>query len=114
MKYLTALIVAVCFVAVLAGCADKPPSVRAQNLRANKANVQFKQSDGNTINHNDVQPGTSSNYQDVAPGIIEVKAEMQNESNLAEKSFVATDNKNYTLVILAGDPPTIRVDEQSK
>lgn len=114
MKRLIALLVAVCVIAIFVGCADKPPSVRAQNLRGNKANVQFKQSNGNTINHNDVQPGTSSNYQDVAPGIIEVKAEMQSEPDIAQKSFVATENNNYTIVILAGDPPTIRIDEQSK
>ena len=114
MKRLIILLAAFCVIAVFAGCADKPPSVRVTNQRANKANVQFKQSNGNTINHNDVQPGTSSNYQDVVTGIIDVKAEIQNEPDLAEKSFVATDNTNYTIVILAGDPPTIRIDQQSK
>ena len=113
MKRIISFVATVCAIAVFMGCADKPPSVRVTNQRANKANVQFKQSNSNTINQNGVEPGTTTNFQDITSGITEVKADIQNE-DLAEKSFVATDNNNYTIVILTGDPPTIRIDEQSK
>ena len=114
MNRLIGFLITVFALAIFAGCADKPPSVRVQNQRANKANVQFKQSNTNTININGVDPGAVSNYQDVVTGIIDVKATMDSEPDQAEKRFVATDNNNYTIVILADVPPTIRIDEQSK
>ena len=113
MKNLLTLLIAV--IVTLTSCADKPPSVRVQNLRDNKANVQIKQSNGNTINHNDVQTGQTTNYQDVNPGVMTVTAELPSEQvDPDEARFVATDNNNYTIVILRGDPPTIRIDQQSK
>ena len=109
-----AILASVSVLLFFGGCSDDPPSIRVKNERQNKANVQIKQSNGNTINHNDVQPGAYSSYQNIIAGVVTVKAEMQNEPDLAEKSFVATDNHNYTIVILAGLTPSIRIDEQSK
>lgn len=76
--------------------------------------MQFKQSIGNTINHNDVQPGGFSNFQDVSEGIIVVTAVIQNESVSPTATFTASNNNNYTVVILPGDPPSLRVDSQGK
>jgi hypothetical protein len=111
------IIVAIAALAVLSsftGCSDEPPSVRVANQRATKANVQFKQADGNTINHNEVASGTYSNFQDVAEGDIVVTAVIQNESVSPTTSFNASNNNNYTVVIASGDPPTLRVDTQDK
>jgi len=114
---LKSTIIAVAALAVLlsfTGCSDDPPSVRVVNQRATKANVQFKQANGNTINHNDVESGTYSNFQDVAEGAIVVTAVIQNESVSPATTFNASNDNNYTVVILGGDPPTLRVDTQGK
>jgi hypothetical protein len=97
-----------------AGCSDKSPSVRVSNQRTTKANVQFKQANGNTINHNDVAPGASSNFQDVAEGQIVVTAVIQNETVSPTTAFNAMKDHNYTVVITNGDPPELRVDTQNK
>ncbi len=96
------------------GCADKPPSVQVTNQRATKANVQFKQANGNTINHNDVVAGGASTLQDVAEGAVIVTAGIQNEAVSPTITFTATMDNNYTIVILAGNPPALRVDTQGK
>ncbi len=109
--------IAVAALAVLlsfTGCSDDPPSVRVVNQRATKANVQFKQANGNTINHNDVESGTYSNFQDVAEGAIVVTAVIQNESVSPTTAFNASSDNNCTVVILSGDPPTLSVDTHSK
>ncbi len=110
-------IVAIAALAVLSsfiGCSDDPPSVRAANQRATKANVQFKQANGNTINHNDVTAGAYSNFQTIAEGSIVVTATIQSESVSPSTTFNASNNNNYTVAILSGDPPTLRVDAESK
>ncbi len=96
------------------GCSDKAASVQVSNQRATKANVQFKQANGNTINHNDVISGTMSTLQDVAEGSIVVTAVIQNEVVSPTITFTAAKDNNYTIVILAGDPPRLRVDTQGK
>ena len=111
------IIVAVAALGVLSfftGCSDDPPSVRVANQRATKANVQFKQANGNTINHNDVASATYSNFQDVAEGAIVVTAVIQEESVSPTTTFNAANNNNYTVVIVSGAPPTLRVDAQDK
>ena len=114
MKSIVVAVVALVAFASFAGCSESPPSVRVANQRASKANVQIKQANGNTINHNDVEPGTMSNFQGIAEGAIVVTAGIQNESVSPTASFNGSNENNYTIVILAGDPPTLRVDEQSK
>lgn len=98
----------------LTGCKDKAPSVRVLNQRIEKANVQFKQADGSTINHNDIVPGAYSSFQDVEEGTIEVKAVIKNEAITPQTTFDAGKDNNYTVMILTGNPPTLRVDVQSK
>lgn len=109
-------VVAVAIAAILSsvGCSDDPPSVRVVNQRATKANVQFKQANGNTINHNDVASGTYSNFQDITEGAISVTAVIQNESVSPATTFGASNDNNYTVVVLGGDPPVLRIDSQSK
>lgn len=108
-KFLSIIILVLAFIA----CADEPPGMRVKNERTSKANVQIK-TVNNTINHNDVQPGTTTNYQEVAEGAIEVTAEIQNETDSPLKNFTAQNNNNYTIVIVNSTPPTIRVDVTDK
>ncbi len=98
----------------LIGCSDDPPSVRIVNQNANKANVQVKPLSGTTININDVQPATASPFQDIPEGTYELTAGVQNESVSAMGAFNATNNNNYSVVILPTSPPTLRVDTQGK
>ena len=114
MKGLVATIAALAVLSFFIGCSHKPPSVRVSNERTTKANVQFKQANGNTINHNDVAPGSSSNFQDAAVGVIVVTAVIQNENVSPTTAFTAVNDNNFTVVILNSSPPTLRVDTQSK
>ncbi len=98
------------FLIILLGCSSDPPIIRVNNQRATKANVQIKQSTANTINHNDVASGTFSNYQEIAEGAIEVTAEIQDESVSPTTAFNASEDNEYTVVVLGGDPPSLRVD----
>lgn len=109
LKFFGILFLIVTFVA----CSEEPPSFRVKNERATKANVQIK-TVTNTVNLNDVQPGTATNYQDVAEGKVEITAGIQNEEVSPAGSFSAANDYNYTIVIVNSTPPSIRVDASSK
>ena len=51
-------------------CKDEDPRARIINNGAEKASVQIKTSGGNTVNINNVDPGTSSVYSSYAPGQV--------------------------------------------
>jgi hypothetical protein len=51
-------------------CKGEDPSARIINNGTNKASVQIKTTDGNTVNINNVDPGTSSAYASYAAGNI--------------------------------------------
>jgi hypothetical protein len=96
------------------GCSKDPPSVRVFNERPSKANVQFKFPSGNTININDVASGAASPYQDIVTGPSAVTATIQSESVSPRVDFNASENNNYTIVVVNSTPPTLRVDESGK
>ena len=104
-KFLSILFLFITFVA----CSDDPPSFRVKNERTTKANVQIK-TVANTENINDVQPGTLTNYKEVAEGKVDVSAEIQNETDEPVNTFNAENNNKYTIVIANTTPPTIRID----
>ena len=108
-KYLTVILVAISFIA----CSDDPPGMRVQNQNLNKANVQIK-TVANTINQNDVQPGTTTNFQEVPEGRVEITAVIQNETVSPTSTFNAQVDHNYTIVILNSNPPAIRIDAANK
>jgi len=51
-------------------CKGEDPRARITNNGTQKASVQVKTSGGNTININNVDPGTSSDYASYAPGQV--------------------------------------------
>lgn len=108
-RFLGIIFLAVTFIA----CSDESPSFRVKNERPTKANVQIK-TVNNTINLNDVQPGTVTNYQDVAEGKVEITAVIQNENVSPTTNFNASNNYNYTIVIVNSTPPILRIDPSSK
>ena len=113
MKTLIKLLAIVLLTITFIACSDEPPSFRVKNENANKVNVQIK-TVANTTNINDVQPGTVTGYREVPKGLVEISAEIQNETNEPEGSFTAQDNKNYTIIILNSNPPAIRIDVTDK
>ena len=95
-------------------CSTDPPSVRVQNLRTNKANVQIKLADANTININDVEAGATTSYREIVKGSSMATAVIQNEKESPSTIFTADDNKNYTVVIQNNTPPTLKIDVTDK
>ncbi|MBX3008852.1 MAG: hypothetical protein KF816_12590 [Melioribacteraceae bacterium] len=100
--------------ALTTACSSEPPSVRVKNEGANKANVQVKQADGNTININDVNAGSTTSYREIVEGSILATAVIQSQSVSPSIPFNAAEDRNYTVVILNTNPPTLKVDSESK
>lgn len=106
-------ILSLAFIVVLAGCAKATdPQFRIHNERADKANVQIQTSGGNTININDVEAGQATAFQTCAEGNIIATAVIQNESLSPKISFFASKDTRYTIVILTGVNPALRVDRE--
>ncbi len=51
-------------------CKGENPSAKIINNGTSKASVQIKTSEGNTVNINNVDPGTSSSYASYAAGLV--------------------------------------------
>ena len=114
MKKLLLLVSLLVFVLINVACSEEPPSVRVKNERTNKANVQLKQADGNTININDVAGGSVTGYRDLVEGQTEATAVIQNETVSPSIPFSAAKDRNYTVVVTNSNPPTLRVDSEDK
>ncbi len=112
MRLVSLRLAAILVLALTVGCSStRGPSVRVRNDRATKANVQFKDASANTTNINDVSAGTVSGYTDIAPGAYTVTAVIQNESVSPTTTFTALNGTTYTLVVVSGTTPALRVDQ---
>ncbi|HEY9784533.1 MAG TPA: hypothetical protein V6D17_03955 [Candidatus Obscuribacterales bacterium] len=69
----------------------------------------MKTSGGNTININNVKPGTTSAYQEVATGQVDITVTIQGENGSFTASFVAGINSSYTIVVANTTPPSVSV-----
>ncbi len=98
-------------VGILSCSSNSNPTVRVRNDRATKVNVQFKAGSANTTNVNDVSGGSASAYSDISTGPYTVTAVIQNESVSPTTSFTALKDETYTLVVVSGATPTLRVDQ---
>jgi hypothetical protein len=96
------------------GCSDDPPDVRVENQLGTKANVQFKQANGNTINQNGIASTSYTLFEDVAEGRIAVAAVIQGEYASPTVTFDASSNNSYTIIIVQADPPFLIVDARTK
>jgi len=110
MKNTMMFIVAAIFVLSWVGCTSEDPQIRIRNERVDKANIQLQTTGGNTININDVSTGQTTGYQTVAEGNVVATAVIQNESVSPTATFNAEMDSRYTVVILAANPPAIRID----
>ena len=96
---------------ILVGCSEKAnPKIRIANERGTKANIQIQTSGGNTINYTDVAVGQTTLYQNVYAGTVTVTAVIQSELKFPSVKFTAQAGESYTVVILTGDIPSLRVD----
>jgi len=113
MKNIVLGILSLAFIVAVVGCSDAAdPKFRIHNERSDKANLQIQTSGGNTININDVEAGQTTAFQTAAEGNITVTAVIQNEPVSPKASFFATKDTRYTIVILTGVIPTLRVDRE--
>jgi len=83
------LIITISFFAITVGackkCKNQDPQARIINNGSSKASVQIKTSGGNTVNINNVDPGTASSYSSYAAGQV---------------TFTITENNNsYVKVV---------------
>ena len=90
------------------GCSQNTdPQFRIKNEQLNKVNMNIQTSEGKKFIINDIEPGQTTEYQTAVEGNITATAIIQNES----LSFLAEKNTNYTIVISAGKPPSLQIDE---
>jgi len=108
MKNIFISILGLAFFMFLDGCSSNPnPQIRIQNAQQNKVNVNIQTSKGIKFSINDIEPGQTTEYQTASEGDITATAVIQNESI----SFLAKKNTHYTIVISAGKPPSLRIDQ---
>ena len=111
MKYLISLFAIFLMMSVVACSTDpeNPPTFRVRNDRATDASLQVKTSAGNTININNVQPSTTSDYQGVATGQVDITVTTKGLSDPYTASFLAQINQSYTVVVANTTPTAINV-----
>jgi len=112
MKNLIVVLLSLTFLFSIVSCSeDTNPNIRIRNERGDKANVQLKTTGGNTININDVMAQQTTEYRTVAEGNVVVTAVIQNMPT-PSATFFAAMNTRYTIVILSGVTPTLRIEEE--
>ena len=87
-------------------CKDEDPRARIINNGTDKADVQVKTSGGNTVNINNVQPGTSSPYSSYAPG--QVTFTISVDGTEYEKKVDVTTCYDYDIAIDASNNITVK------
>jgi hypothetical protein len=78
-------------------CKNEDPRARINNNGTSKASVQIKTSSGNTVNINNVDPGTSSDYASYAPGLVTFTITVNN--NPYEKTVEMLECFQYDIAI---------------
>ena len=96
---------------LLVHCSNNdPPQARVRNLRADKANISWKDDSGNTTNITGVNPGVTTAYEMVRNGPYNVTGTVQNEANPAPTNFTAYQGRKYTVVVVdTGATPSLTV-----
>ena len=60
-------------------CKNEDPRARIINSSAQKASIQIQTSGGNTVNMNNVAPGSTSEFTDFAPGSVKFTVTVGNK-----------------------------------
>jgi hypothetical protein len=98
----------------LGACSEENPGIRVRNDLDKKVNMQLKPAAGNSININDVEPGSTSAAVDVEEGVWTATASIQSLSVSPEHTFQADNDMLYTVVVVNTDPPVLQVLSEDK
>ena len=110
MRYLHTILFCCLLVGILScGKDPSPPQFRVKNDRASKASLQVKTSAGNTVNINNVEPGSTSVYQQVAAGQVDITVQITGVSGDYTSTFNAQNDQTFTIVVANTTPPTVNV-----
>jgi hypothetical protein len=82
-------------------CKNEDPSARIVNDGTIKASVQIQTSNGNTVNINNILPGTSSDYASYAPGNCQFTVSVGTAN--AVETLDMYQCYNYDIIIDAGN-----------
>jgi uncharacterized protein YxeA len=108
MKKILISIVGLLLITFIASCSRNPePQVRIRNDQPGPVTVKIQASGDNSTTNTDVEAGQTTAYQSVAEGNITSTSITQNES----VSFRAAKNTHYTIIISAGQSPTLHIDK---
>jgi hypothetical protein len=78
-------------------CRNEDPRARIINNGTQSASVQIKTSGGNTVNINNIAPGTTSAYRSYAPGQVQFTITVSNNDYV--KTFDMGECYNYDIAI---------------
>lgn len=107
---LTGIICFTAFILLYGHVADTDPQFRIKNEQSEEINVQIETSNGATVTIDDIQPGETTEFQSAPVGDIAAKAVIENVSLSPSDSFFATKNTRYTVVVISGSSPMLRID----
>ena len=93
-------------------CKGEDPRARITNNGTQKASVQVKTSGGNTININNVDPGTSSDYASYAPGTVTFTITVNNVNYV--KTTDISSCFQYDIVIDRANVITVNGTDRNK
>ena len=115
LKFLLTIVLLGLFALTINGCKkckDEDPRARIVNNGTQKADVQVKTSGGNTININNVAPGTSSPYGSYATGQVTFTI------NVASVNYAKTVDVakcyDYDIAINASNVITVTLTDRNK
>jgi hypothetical protein len=116
LKFVLFIVIAGLFASTVESCGKKcesdPPQARVKNNGTSKASVQIKTSDGNTVNINNVDPGTASPYASYAAGNIEFTITVNN--TVTVKAVPMSNCYNYDIAIDANNVITTTAFDRNK
>lgn len=100
-KYVLTFLLSALFMLTISSCKkckNEDPMARIVNGSKNKVSVQIKTSGGNTVNINNVQPNSSSDYESFASGDITFTIALSNGKTFVEKVYM-DDCFNYDISV---------------
>jgi hypothetical protein len=104
MKYIALIFIGLFLVLSISSCKKckgEDPRARIINNGTKKASVQIKTSGGNTVNINNIEPGTSSEYSSYAPGQVTFVVTVANTN--FEKTYEMKQCFDYDIAIDANN-----------
>jgi len=101
-------IIGLVFSLFINGCSrSTDPQIRIRNEQSIKVNVKIQTSGSDKSMSNEVGNEETTSYQSISEGNITATNVSQNES----VSFLAAKNTHYTVIISAGKPPSVQVEQ---